>query len=59
MFLPDRNLAKINLSPSAHITMISSVVEHENDAQTLLDTEYICLATSPCHFKAEFQFGKK
>lgn len=39
--------------------MISSVVEHEDDAQTLPDTKYVCLATSPCRFKAEFLYGKK
>lgn len=39
--------------------MISSVVEHEDDAQTLPDTEYVCLATSPCQFKAKFLLGKQ
>lgn len=39
--------------------MISSVVEHEDDAQTLPDTEYVRLATSPCQFKAKFLLGKK
>lgn len=34
--------------------MISSVVEHEDDAQILLDTAYICLVTSPCQLKAKF-----
>lgn len=39
--------------------MISSVVEHGDDAQILPDTEYICLVTFPCQFKAKFLFREK
>lgn len=39
--------------------MISSVVEHEDDTQSLPDTEYICIVTSPCQFKAKFLFWEK
>lgn len=50
--LSDRNLAKINLSPSGHISMISSVVKHKDDAQALPDAVCVCLVTSQFQFKA-------
>lgn len=39
--------------------MISSVAEHEDNAQILPDTEYICLVTSSCQFKVKFLFREK